>query len=241
MTMSDGLVRIRLGPVGGFLAGWAIFAAAVGAIHAATRLGWLQGAVSSHNWLKTLLLAVSLAFMLADRRPWRAFGFRLPRASWPHWLAAVAGGGLFGACAAVLVLATPAGGIPWLRDFSFPELVLGIWLYSTLAEEVFVRGLVQTWMEKGSPRTPGGRRTRTGGAVLASGLLFGSMHLSILWKGGDGPTAAIIVSCTCLLGLLAAWLRQRTGSLVLPLLAHLAFNLGGVAGGVAWMLLARSQ
>jgi len=231
--------RISLGPIGGFVAGWVIFAAAIGAIGAATLQGWIPGAVSAHNWLKTLLLAASIAFMLADARPLRAFGFCAPRASWPDWIAALAGGGLVGACASVLVLATPAGGMPFLREFAFPQLVLSVWLYSTLAEEVFVRGLVQTWMQGDGGGSPDPHRNRFGGAVLASGLLFGSLHLSLLWKGGDGLTTVIIVSCTTLLGLLAAYYRRRTGSLVLPVLAHLAFNLGGFAGGVAWMLLGR--
>ena len=73
--------RISLGPIVGFVAGWVIFAAAIGAIGAAALLGWIPGAVSSHNWLKTLLLAASIAFMLADARPLGAFGFCAPRAS----------------------------------------------------------------------------------------------------------------------------------------------------------------
>jgi membrane protease YdiL (CAAX protease family) len=67
------------------------------------------------------------------------------------------------------------------------------------------------------------------------------MHAS-LFLNNDARTAATIVMATTLLGLVCAWSREQTGSLVGPLLAHFAFtsflaeiDLAHVARRHAWL------
>ncbi len=66
----------------------------------------------------------------------------------------------------------PAAGMSQLRDFSLLDLVLWIWIWSSLSEEVLCRGLVQTWT------TPGDRRfAGLSTPVVTSALTFGALHL----------------------------------------------------------------
>ncbi|MCA9297319.1 MAG: CPBP family intramembrane metalloprotease, partial [Phycisphaerales bacterium] len=77
------------------------------------------------------------------------------------------------------------------------------------------------------------------GRVVASGLLFGAMHVSLFFYDNDPRTAATIVVATTTLGLICAWSRERSGSLFGPVCAHFAFNVCGLVGGVAVMIAKR--
>jgi hypothetical protein len=95
-------------------------------------------------------------------------------------------------------------------------LVMGVFVVMPLAREVFFRGVL--FGELG--RDPPGGRDHTGAAgagspavaFLATTLLFTVFSLD--WR--SMPSALV-------LGLALGWLRLRTGSLVAPVVAHLAF------------------
>jgi membrane protease YdiL (CAAX protease family) len=62
------------------------------------------------------------------------------------------------------------------------------------------------------------------------------MHAS-LFLYNDARTAATIVIATTLLGLVCAWSREQSDSLIGPLLAHFAFNACSIIGGIAVLIL----
>ena len=64
-------------------------------------------------------------------------------------------------------------------------------------------------------------RTRTGAgvAMVLSGILFGLIHVDLLW----------LVVPTALLGIALAWLYEKTRSLWVPILCHAVFNLTALA------------
>jgi membrane protease YdiL (CAAX protease family) len=105
-------------------------------------------------------------------------------------------------------------------------------LYSSFSEEIFTRGFIQSLM---GPLTD----TRVN-LVLAwvsipaitSGLLFGSLHLSVYFGGSDTLTTAIIVFYTTILGIVAGHLFEKYNSLVPAILVHVAANVGGFGAGV---------
>ncbi len=70
-----------------------------------------------------------------------------------------------------------------------------------LAEETYFRGLVQGTFGRGWP------------AMLASALVFAGFHLDPVQMAGVLP-----------IGIYLAWLRDRTGSLAIPIAAHVANN-----------------
>ncbi len=235
----------RLPPVAAFVVGAALFAA----LSAGTPLlaSWLdaQGPVARQIILKGAMVAVSAALILLIARPRRVWGAGAPR-TWVSGviLPTVVGTLLGGATTAVILLCrfAPMAGI---REMGLLNMVGVIWIGSTFAEELFTRGLIQGWMQPRDAGEAGGvpERPVEGGAgarILASGWLFGAMHLSLFVVGGnDVRTAATIVVATTLLGLTCAWSRERCGSLAGPLLAHFAFNVAGVVGGAVVVIVGR--
>lgn len=222
-------MRVTLRPWAAFAAGATLFLAVSTACRLASSALAL-GATASHALLKTSLLLVSLLAMAADGRGFAAFGFARPTGA--RWGRVAAVGLSLGALATALILATPAKGLPMVREMGFLAVVLGVWLGSSLAEEVLTRGLVQSVI------APGGKPIwGLSPPVLASGLLFGALHLSLAVRGADPWTVAILVPATTALGLVAARFREVTGSLWPALVVHIAFNLGSGLAGVVGVLI----
>jgi membrane protease YdiL (CAAX protease family) len=174
-----------------------------------------------HASLKLLLAALALAAMALAGGGRARWGFVTPAE--PRWGRAILRGAALGAAATVLLLVTPARGVPMLRELGgLGGIILWVWIVSSVAEEIFVRGFFQGFID--APRQA---------RVLASGLLFGGLHLTLIVAGADAWTVVILVAATSALGLVCAGERERTGSLWPPIATHIAFNAGSLAGGIA--------
>lgn len=92
-------------------------------------------------------------------------------------------------------------------------------LFAVFGEEVLFRGVLPAvWGEKlGAVR-----------AAAASSALFALLHLGSA-PGGNFSAAAVQALCAFGAGLLLTAVRERTGSIALPLLAHALINLTGGA------------
>ena len=104
-----------------------------------------------------------------------------------------------------------------LSSSSRLALVLCVFVVIPLAREVFFRGIVFTALRRpstGGNEEYGGDKAglSTGVVVAATAILFGVFSLD--WR--SMPTALV-------LGLALGWLRAKTGSLVAPIVTHLAF------------------
>lgn len=226
-----------LHPVVAVIVGWLLFAAVMAACSALSRFGWTTTGIFMEGVrFKAILTALALAFMLIDRRPLRDFGFRLPGGAWYDWPIGVVLGLASGAVASAVIILSPAEGMTFMKGQALWQLVVGVWFVSSIGEEVFTRGLVQTWMAGREGRGLNLGPLRLSWPVIASGLLFGSLHLSTLLRGADLWTVCTIVCFTSFLGLVAAYYREKTSSLVLPLLIHILGNIGGFGGGVVTMI-----
>jgi membrane protease YdiL (CAAX protease family) len=102
--------------------------------------------------------------------------------------------------------------------------VIFVWIYASTSEEIFTRGLLQSFL---SPLTRYGinlsRRVRLSFPVLFSGLHFGLMHIVAIDK--MGPPVIVLTS---LLGIVAGYYREKTGSLIPAIIIHALFNVGGM-------------
>jgi membrane protease YdiL (CAAX protease family) len=171
---------------------------------------------------KVLMLVEALVLMVVSRRPLSEYGFRRGTGRSGRFIALAFG---LGAVTTAIVLLSGLEGLRgMMKRYTFPQIVLSIWIWSSVVEEIFVRGWLQSTIARqgASPRAQ----------VLLSGAFFGALHLSLLRVGVDYASVAILVTATFLLGLICATLRQRTESLIAPTLAHIAFNVGGIAGGI---------
>ena len=110
-----------------------------------------------------------------------------------------------------------------MGGYSFGAMVLWVWIVSSVSEEVFCRGWFQT-----STMSDTSRATLL--ALLPSAILFGSLHLLLVSADVDVASVVVVVIATTLLGLLAA-ARATSASLYPAIAAHVAFNVGGAAGG----------
>ena len=167
---------------------------------------------------------------------------------------ALGSGARFGlaAFALVLVVVVIAAFIPAASSFMdddrvrvgvgglFHELVLSILIGTVLPEELLFRGVILgTAMEQWG-------RLR---GVLVSSAVFACWHIAptLATAGGNAELSgaastaigklglvAAAMAGTFMAGLVFAWLRVRSRSLLAPILAHLATN--GVAFTVAWFV-----
>jgi membrane protease YdiL (CAAX protease family) len=179
--------------------------------------------------VKVVMLVGSIAAAALAGKTLSEIGFRRPLVglTWK----AIGIGLLLGALTTLFIFAAGAQGLrPLLKNLSFAQVVLTIWILSSVAEEVFCRGWFQTWAL--------GSRHENARAVdlLPSAVLFGAMHLGLLLAGVEVLSVAILVPMVTLLGGLAAWARARSGSLYPAIAGHVAFNVGGVVGGIVFRI-----
>ena len=104
------------------------------------------------------------------------------------------------------------------------QVVVFVWFYASICEEVLTRGLLQTLLER-SARVENTLRRWLNLPVVVSGLFFGAMHLILLRS--MGAQALLVVAFATYVGLVAAHYRQKTGSLAPPILLHMLFNIAG--------------
>ena len=102
------------------------------------------------------------------------------------------------------------------------QVVVFIWVYAGICEEVLTRGFLQSLLSGGPD---GGSARRLSMPVVVSALFFGAMHLVLLESMGLAAVPVIVLAV--FLGLVAGRYRARTASLVPAIVVHALFNIGG--------------
>jgi membrane protease YdiL (CAAX protease family) len=110
-----------------------------------------------------------------------------------------------------------------LADRSKLQIILFVWVYASLCEEVLTRGLLQTLLSRDRAPVAGSRRLSS--PVVLSALFFGAMHLVLVPSMGAAAAAPILLAV--FLGWIAARYREATGSLLPAVIVHALFNIGG--------------
>jgi len=104
------------------------------------------------------------------------------------------------------------------------QIVVFVWIYASICEELLTRGLLQTLLG-GNSRDGAGAPRKLSMPVIVSALFFGAMHLVLVKSMGLAAVPVILL--TVFLGLVAARYRERTGSLLPAIIVHALFNIGG--------------
>lgn len=114
-------------------------------------------------------------------------------------------------------------------------VILTVWVYASICEEIFTRGLLQSWLSPLAAYHIRLGRWVLSVPVLTSALFFAAMHF-VLWPM-LGPVALVVVFLCAILGLIAGYYREKTGSLVPAILIHSFFDIGGTlpAWIAAWL------
>ena len=112
-------------------------------------------------------------------------------------------------------------------DMTFIQIVIFIWIYASICEEVLFRGLIQGFLaplkEKGFSLFD----FRISLPVLIAALGFGLMHLMLLSTGMDLYPVLMIVIAGIILGLIAGHYREAAGSIIPAIVVHMVFNIIG--------------
>ena len=182
-----------------------------------------------------------LAILILGKGRFRDYGFRLPRKesifcggfAW-----AMIGALVLGAAATMAVLITGAMGNPIVKELSFPQIILNVWILSSTIEEIFTRGFLQGHLSFLDDRKVKLVFFRVNIPTLVSAIFFACMHLVLILSGVDYKTVIIILLFTFSLGLIAGHQRVRTGSLIPAIGAHMLGNIGGVIVGIVYSIYA---
>ena len=194
------------------------------------RAGWAQGFV---NHTSMLILSFLLILVFTRGRP-GGYGFRWPE-KWP--LLGIAGWGLGpGLISAAVHSLGPGEGLTFVAEQSFAETVIFVWIWASICEEVFTRGLLQGFLGEFSERGVRIRGTFISVPVIFGAVFFGAMHLMLFTMGVDAFTVWAIVVFAVVIGTAAGYYCQGTGSLAPAILVHMLANVGGSIGVIVGLL-----
>jgi len=114
-----------------------------------------------------------------------------------------------------------------VSDFLWLEKIIYIWLWASICEEVFTRGLIQGFLFPVKHIGFNFLNYFISLPVMIGAVFFGTMHLMLLTLGMAFFTVLIIVIFGIILGTIAGYYREQTNSLVPAILVHMCFNIGG--------------
>lgn len=188
----------------------------------------------------TELILALVAVLIFGRGKFSEYGFRKSKLDLPtstsflRWIPA----GLLalgvGAVATLIIASTGSSGNPLVRQLSFPQMILFVWIFSSTIEEIFTRGFLQGHLMRAMDIAKRVPILKVSYPTLISALFFSMMHLVIIMHGADALTVVIILIFTFTLGLIAGNQRAKTGSLFPAIGAHLLGNIGGLIGGIIY-------
>jgi membrane protease YdiL (CAAX protease family) len=100
-------------------------------------------------------------------------------------------------------------------------------LIASTCEEIFYRGLIQSFLKPLEKVGIAIGRLRLSVPVVVAAVLFGLMHIPLLTLGAETGFVCGIVVSAVVAGLVAGILRQQSGSLAPAVVVHLLFNVVG--------------
>lgn len=188
------------------------------------------------QWIfKASLILIALVAWKLTGRSWAQMGWQRARPTKGKWIWYLMGALAMGFASIAMLLTKNRH--PIASQFTFLQIIVTIWLLSSISEEIFVRGLMQSWIAAPFELTP--RDSGYHIVILASAALFGGLHVPLIWKGGGAVGGGIIVAATFLLGWAAAQIRARTGSLLHAIGVHIVGNIAAVPFGIVGVILYR--
>lgn len=178
-----------------------------------------------------LVILISAALALADmaflarRRglTLAAYGFKIT--SLRQLAVALGLGLLFALGLRVLGRVLPLGASADLGDLQQWQVIVFFWVAAPVQEELVFRGLIQSVVETRHPLQLRLGKFSLPFSVLVSALLFGLVHIATARLGASLSQVLFVVCGAFVLGILAGWLRWKSGSLLPAILVHALFNM----------------
>ena len=147
------------------------------------------------------------------------------------WGGIVGLGLVIGSVASIIIIITGANGNPVLQGLGIREKILLIWFLASISEEIFVRGLLQGYLNPLKNFKISIGKQDISYPVVFSALFFGAIHLPLIFLGADLITVSVVFLMTITLGFFAASLRENHNSVLPSIGIHVATNIGGTMLG----------
>lgn len=110
---------------------------------------------------------------------------------------------------------------------SFLSSIILVWIIASSVEEIFYRGFLQTYLEPLKDIGLKFGKVYLSLPVILAAVMFGFMHLCLKGQLPWQMVRFIIFNAT-VLGLIAGYYREKTGSLIPAYFVHLTFNVVGM-------------
>ncbi|MEA1981642.1 MAG: CPBP family intramembrane glutamic endopeptidase, partial [candidate division Zixibacteria bacterium] len=184
------------------------------------------------------LILTLFAIMIWGNGKFPKYGFRKPEIRQGEkkcktgWLLIFLTAPILGIITSITILGLGGTGNPMIKQLSFPQIVLFVWISSSIIEEVFTRGFLQGHLSVLSGSYFKLSIFRIEIPVLISAVFFSCMHLVLLLADVDIITIVTILLFTFSIGLMAGHFRSKTGSLIPAIAVHILANIGGLIGGI---------
>jgi membrane protease YdiL (CAAX protease family) len=171
----------------------------------------------------TLVVAILVSAVLT-RGKLASYGFRLSRPLMipQALLAGLILGGLLQLGIALIPTEEPE-----LWSPSLLNQVLFYWVLASISEEAVFRGMFQGYLSAHLKKGFRVFRLTISLPALLAAILFALVHLALITQGATIWYALAIMVSAFLGGLAAGYFRDKSGSLVAPVIVHSLFNISG--------------
>jgi membrane protease YdiL (CAAX protease family) len=176
--------------------------------------------------MHTTMLVMSVLLMLAlSKGKILSFGFRWIRASNLKSVAMLSFG--IGTVGALILALLPSQETATFEEFTFLQIVIFIWFYASICEEILTRGLIQGYLAPFMGHCIGMFKLRLSLPVIVGALFFSLMHIMPLGASLGISKLLFFLLFAAILGVIAGYYREKTGSLVPAVIVHMMFNISG--------------
>lgn len=182
---------------------------------------WFEGFISHTTmWMMSLIL-----ILIVSKGKLRSFGFCLGKNYKTAQI--IIPGAIVGFALGTVLHSFPEGSDTFHLDYSFAQTVFFVWFYASVSEEILTRGLIQSFLIPLSEHGFYIFGVKISLPVVTGALFFGLMHAALLTTGMALFPVISIVIFASILGLIAGYQREQTGSIIPAILVHAIGNIGG--------------
>ncbi len=173
-----------------------------------------------------ILLFSILVILIRWKGNFADFGFRIPKNLYFWRIAPLSL--MYGIIATSMLNWVGGEGNPLAADLSRIEIILLVWIYASICEEILFRGVVQTIIAKKTKRVFKVLNMSISVSVFVVAIVFAIDHLiSMLLTDASTAGIIVIVLFTFTVGVTAGYYREKTGSLIPAVIIHMFSNIGG--------------
>lgn len=126
------------------------------------------------------------------------------------------------------------GAAHFASNYTFFRTVLSIWIIASVSEEVFTRGFVQSYLHDFTDKGITIFRIFISLPVIVGACVFMAIHIPLIMEGIDHVLYILILLSTFTLGIVAGYFREKTGSLLPAIFAHMCANIFPM--GIEWLM-----